>query len=178
MKIQIKELNKSESLVESSKILWKLFAKKNKALFLLEFVVGLGFITWGLLDNEYTFKGLNLIFSFGIACIFLSLIYYYHLYRNKKLYFRKVSWYLQKYKNSQSECIIEISDDFVRYEDFEKKNELKWSVFTSYKIISDFLFLITDDLLLAPITINKKLITNDEFNAIIEFVKKKLPEKK
>ena len=36
----------------------------------------------------------------------------------------------------------------------------------------------TDDVWLVSIVINKKLITNDELNELIGFVKKKLPEKK
>ena len=135
MKIIIKELSKSKNYVELSKLKWELFSKKNKKLFLLEFLVGLCLIVLGLLNKESIFKGLNLTVSFGIAFIFLSLIYYYHQFRNEQLYFRKVNWYLQKCNNIQTESIIEINDESVKYEDFENKQELKWSIFTSYKFM-------------------------------------------
>lgn len=81
---------------EKYEVLWKLSAKKNYRIIAVNFIIGIIFLVANSIygytfkkfskDNSVTYN-LNLFLSFGIAFIFLSIIYMYYMYKTKYKFF-------------------------------------------------------------------------------------------
>lgn len=177
MNILIKNPNSHENIIEYNKIKWELAVKNSRRLILVFIFVVLISIVYELFNRVIESTDDNSTLSLGSAFIFLIAIYLFQQYRSKKRFFKWVNWHSYKLKNSRSPVILEITDDFVRYEDFEIKTEMKWSAFSSYRFSKGYLFLIRDDNFFASTAIKKELIPDNDFKELMEFVKKMFLEK-
>jgi len=178
MNIKIEKTNPSQSIVEENSIKWKLFTKMNKKIILYQFIIGSVFIVLGIIDSNSQPSSLNILLSFGISFVLLAGIYWLQTFQNKKKYALKVEMYSTRHAQSDSKITININDELVKYQDLELSQEVKWSLFTHYKLYNDYLFLIMDDSFLSSIIIHKKNFEEAEFKELHDFVKNKLILKK
>jgi len=70
-------------------------------------------------------------------------------------------------------------DDLIfTYRDAQSYVELKWSVFTGYKLFGDYLFLIKDNNLASSYIINKNELSRQDFSDLISFLSNRMIETK
>ena len=176
MEIIITRYNHDE-LLQQNVIKWKLFAKKSVQLILLYAFLGAVILgaNWISLKQGDSFWGFES--SFGIGILLLSLFYFIHTYKNKIKFLARTKEIVSKYKNENSGIEIKFNDTTVSYKDFEIYSELRWTVFTQYKLYRDYLILVMDSQYLTSIFVNRSEISEVQFTELLELVKNKLPER-
>ena len=176
MEIIIKRSN-NDDLLEQNSIKWKLFTQKNILIFALYAFMGTFFLVtnWLTLKNDENFWGFTT--SFGASLLLLSFFYFIHTYKNKIKYISRTKLFINRYRSQTEGIEIKITNTSVTYKDFEIYSEMKWTVFTEYKLYKNYFILIIDWRDLSSIIINRNEISETQFTEIFEFVKGKLPEK-
>jgi hypothetical protein len=82
------------------------------------------------------------------------------------------------YFKLNNENLTRLTDESFAYESQILKMEVKWKFFCNYSIFGDYLFLYTTDSLFTAVIINKRLISENEFQELMAFVRERLKEKK
>src|SRR5688572_9480698 len=168
----------SDELLQINAIKWKLFTKKNvQVVFLYAFIGAVILVVnWISLKKGESFWRFES--SFGLGILFLSLFYFIHFYKNKIRFLAKTKELISKYKNESGGIEIKITNSAITYRDVEIYSDMKWTVFSEYKLYNGYLILLIDNLYLSSIIINRNEISEAEFTELFDFVKSKMPEKK
>lgn len=199
MEIQINQNNASEFIVETSKIIWKLYARKIIFGILATFLCGLVFLISGLNQeyesstSDYTYSkdstvtyvhtiqnNYHIFLGLGIAMVLFSFyLTYAYLVRQKKQYFKEVDTIAVRHKLTSENYSIKITDNSLCYQDFEIKREEKWSVYSKYKNCQDYLFLFRNDFYMSCLAIDKRQISSGDLADLLKkLLGSKLIEKK
>lgn len=178
MDIKIVKENSFKSIHDENSTRWKLFTEKNNKIILFQVVFGIVFIVLGILDENQQYNNINITLSFGIAGVLLAGIYSLQTYMNKNRFDERIQQYANRHKLNPGNIEIHITNESIKYKDFELTQELKWSIFSHFKLYHGYLFLIIENSFLSSIVIDKKLFKEIEFIELYDFVSKKLIEKK
>jgi len=188
MEIIIKDTNASKSIIDQNSVRWKLYSKKFVIAFIYLYGLGLVMFIFGMTEfNEYGWKHFNgetsyytnwhLSESIGfVLIIFATFLLIVH-FKNKNKFFKKTKEASDRQLKATNEIIIRIHDDHVSYKSYELVQEIKWWLFSSYKIKDNYLLLNFDEDHYSAITIDKRLISPEEFNQVLELVKKRVVPK-
>jgi hypothetical protein len=187
MPLQIIDKHNFERKARISKILWSKKARFYKKLILWLAFIGLVFIAISLastptfyteVSGRGTYYNLNLLFSIGLAIIFLSLICFQIMRIDRKTFFERdedprssETW------QKETKGIIEIDDEVIRTNYENLKQEIKWPMFSKYMFRDDILFLSTSNYDSYILTIDRRQMDKDTFDQLFALVKTKIPEK-
>lgn len=178
MDIKIVKENSFKSIHDENSTRWKLFTEKNNKIILFQVVFGIVFIVLGILDENQQYNNINITLSFGIAGVLLAGIYSLQTYMNKNRFDERIQQYANRHKLNPGNIEIHITNESIKYKDFELIQEIRWSIFSHFKLYHGYLFLIIENSFLSSIVIDKKLFKEIEFIELYDFVSKKLIEKK
>lgn len=174
----------TDKIPDKHKILWRLHAVKTYRAIGLYFFGGILLIVIGSI-GDYSFKtfsdktvtyNLNFTHSFGVALILLSIIYLYHTFKARSKYFDSLDRQLYQEPNAFISNMI-INETGVCTAGKDIKQEMKWTLFTHYKLYKHYLLLIMDDISLYSIVINMKELDNNAASELLAFAKRKLVKK-
>ncbi len=188
MNIAIKDTNAAQNILEQSSVLWRLYSKRTLKFFILIYALGLFLFVIGMRDfSEYgwkTFNGeytyyTNWHFSESLGFVILLVATYMLILQitAKKKFFKTVKISSDRHLKTTNEISIQVTGDNLSYRSYELNQDIKWWLFSSYTLFDNYLFLNLDENPKACVTIDKRLITVDEFNMLLEFVKKRLVPK-
>jgi hypothetical protein len=90
-------------------------------------------LTSGLILKQES-EAINPFMILGIGFLIISLFMGLLMLNYWKSYNRKVKLVAVKFENLKSNFIFELTDDSVKYWDYEKHIDFKWSVFTLYDL--------------------------------------------
>ncbi|NUY82342.1 hypothetical protein HUK80_15665 [Flavobacterium sp. MAH-1] len=96
-------------------------------------------------------------------------------YKNKKRFFQESELEARKHIHANQDSIWEFNNEYFRYSDFKVDYKTDWSVFKSYRIIDNNLFLDLNET--SSYILGKEEIGETEFQKLIQFVDQKLPNK-
>lgn len=178
MDIKIVKENSFKSIHDENSTRWKLFTEKNNKIILFQVVFGIVFIVLGMLDENQQYNNINITLSFGIAGVLLAGIYSLQTYMNKNRFDERIQQYANRHKLNPGNIEIHITNESIKYKDFELIQEIRWSIFSHFKLYHGYIFLIIENSFLSSIVIDKKLFKEIEFIELYDFVSKKLIEKK
>lgn len=178
MDIKIVKENSFKSIHDENSTRWKLFTEKNNKIILFQVVFGIVFIVLGILDENQQYNNINITLSFGIAGVLLAGIYSLQTYMNKNRFDERIQQYANRHKLNPGNIEIHITNESIKYKDFELIQEIRWSIFSHFKLYHGYIFLIIENSFLSSIVIDKKLFKEIEFIELYDFVSKKLIEKK
>lgn len=162
--------------IKSNKIFWIITWKKHKKQLISYSIFSIVILTLGLIlktddepNNPFIFIGIG----FLILSIYMALMMYY----SWNTYNKKVKTIADKFDELKANFIIELSDEFVKYWDYEKHFDFKWSVFTHYTIYKDYIVLFANNSMMGGYLFNNKDSEIDKYDKILELVKTKLEYK-
>ena len=163
---------------ERNRMRWNLAHKKNLLYFTFYALAGLFVLAIAALGAKNADDFWGVFSSLGLGLIFLSTYYFLHTFQNKRKYLAKVrALIVQSTKNGQHTELI-LKDECVTYKDTETYSEWKWSVFSSYMLYKDYLFLIMGNSVLNSIIIQKNEVPAGEFTELVNFCRSHLFLKK
>lgn len=188
MDITIKDTNAAQNILEQNSVRWSLYSKRTLKFFILIYALGLFLFVIGMRDfSEYgwkTFNGeytyyTNWHFSESLGFVILLVATYMLILQivAKKKFFKTVKVISDRHLKTTNEITIQVTDDHLTYRSYELNQDIKWWLFSSYTLMDNYLFLNLDGNPKACVTIDKRLISVDEFNQFLEFVKKRLVSK-
>lgn len=137
----------------------------------LGFLLLSGFLFWA--DKWIV----GLIFS--VICLMCALYYFLYLQsfrKSKSVFDEELDTFRAKYKDLDETYIWEFLEDEFHYEDHEQRLWMKWSTFSGFRIIDDYLFFYlknrSDE---APFILARAAVGNEEFEKLINFMDTKIP---
>jgi hypothetical protein len=169
-------------------ILWRRKAVFYKKLIAWLVFIGLALISISLASEatfytEVTGSGryynLNLLFSLGLAILFVALICFQVMRVDRQIFFERG----EDLRNSESwqkeiEGIIEIDDEAVRTSYGNLEQIIKWPMFSNYMLEDDILFLSISKHNQYILTIAKDQMDDETFDLLFTLVKDKIHKKK
>jgi hypothetical protein len=167
-----------EDILGKNRAKWNLAYKNNLFYFAVYAVVGSIILILNGFESKNVDDFWGIGSSMGLGLVFLSVFYFSHTYRNKRKYLEQTRALIAKSKSDGRKTELLLKDDHVTYKNFESLCEWKWSVFKSYMLYNDYLFLIMGGSVLNSITIQKNEVSVDEFAELINFCKGHLHLKK
>lgn len=176
MEIKIQRQNPNE-IIDAYKARWSLFFRtKIKSCALYAF----GGVIFMIIGSSNAGTGFwNPMTSFGFSFLLLSLIHFGQLFRVRHEQLKKIHSLTMEISKSSSEGIkLSFTKNSVVYEDPQLHTEMRWTHFTSYKVHKDYLFILSDDIFLFGVYVNKKELPADIYSELVNFVSGRLPEKK
>lgn len=197
MEIVINNKTASELILQTNKIRWAVYKQRLIFSFLLVFLCGLIFFFAGRsqgydssesdykYNNDFTISyvhttqyNYHILLGLGIAfmlfSIYLAIIY---LILQKKKFFKAVNKVASRHESVSDIYTLKITDEGIYYKDAEIMREEKWIVFSKYKMYKNNLMLFRDDFYISALVIDKSQLSDADFNELLIFVKKILPEK-
>ena len=164
-----------DDMIEQNKIRWRLYMQKSVFTIRIFFILGsvILLLTWLALKKDANFWRFES--SFGLSILLLSVFYSYHNFINKRKYLARTKELINKYRDQSVE--MNIRETAISYKGFEMSSEMKWSVFSQYKLDKTYLVLIIDNITLNSILIDQRDISEAEFTQLFEFVKTILKER-
>ncbi len=165
-------------ILDKNRTRWNLANKKNLLYFAFYALVGLFVLALTALSSKNIIDFWGLGSSLGLALIFLSAYYFLHTFQNKSKYLAKTRLLITQSTNNSRITELILKDECVIYKDFETYNEWKWSVFSSYMLYENYLFLVMGGSVLNSIIIQKNEVSADEFAGLLNFCKGHLYLKK
>jgi hypothetical protein len=188
MDITIENLNASKSVHDLNTLIWKSYSRKSINFFILFYSLGfMLFIVGMTVFSEYnksTFMDTttyntnwHLTESFGFVIIIIATFILIRFLKNKAKYFKKVKETSERHLKGTNKITIQLNDNHVTYQSSNMSSEMKWSLFSSYTILNNYLLLYTDDNMLSCIWFDKNLTNLTDLNVLMDFVKKRLPYK-
>jgi len=197
MEIIIANNNTAAYFLEINKIVWRTYARKNFIYFTSVLILGLFLLAFGIyngydsvsskahyfentgkLITEETFYNYHITFGLGIGFISVFLYFVYIFFREKKQFFASLNKVCDRHIKSGNNFTLRINDESVLYQDFELTREEKWSIFSSYRIDKDYLFLFRDTYHLTSTAIPIKQLVNNNLPELLKILQKNLIEKK
>jgi hypothetical protein len=194
MEITIKDTNAYQHSIENDLLLWRLHFKKSIRLILLQYAIGIfllvfGFLTFGE-PNKTTYTNnstgyhsvshtnYHLTESMGIVYILLVSMNLILLFRKKSIFLENGRETSKLYFTLNNESLTRLTDESFAYESQILKMEVKWEFFCNYSIFGNYLFLHANDSLFTAVLIDKRMISENQFQELMVFVGQRLKEKK
>jgi hypothetical protein len=193
------EINKtaSEFILHTNKIRWTLYKQRLMFSLLLVFVCGVIFSFAGRSqgydssESDYKYNknftvsyvhttqyNYHVMLGLGIAFMLFSIyLAFVYLILQKKKFFKVVNKVANRHKKVSDIYTLKITDDGIFYKDSEIMRDEKWVVFSKYKMNKNNLMLFRDDFYINALVIDKRQLSDGDFNELLIFVKKILPEK-
>lgn len=199
MNIELKYNNAAEIILNHSKAIWRIVSKKYWLFVLIWGVLGMLLIAFGIYSpagssvtsTDYTklesnatiyqtITNYNYHFGFavGIAFLLFTLIYSYHQLRAKTIFLNKTRNYIVKLKTYSNEITITLDDKAVSYSAYGINQVISWKLFSAYEIRKNVLYLFVDHPNWVAITIDKKYITESQFQELMKFLNGRITRKK
>jgi len=186
MEITIKNSETSKTILEESKVKWKFFMRRTMWAIIIPFAGGISFLIPEFTGtNQMTTKtnGNAIIYDYhidlaiGVGFIMLAALYSFNLLISKISFFDRAHILSNKHKLFSDESILYVTDECIKYEDFELKQEIKWSFFSHYKLYKNYLFLIIIETPLSAFLIDRRLLSEKDFSELLAFVRTRLVKK-
>lgn len=159
--------------IKSNKIFWIITWKKYKKRMINYSIFSIATLTLGLILRSES-EPINPLIIVGIGFLILSVYMGLVMLYSWTSFNKKVKLTADKYDESKSNFVFELSDDSVKYWDFEKHFMFKWSVFINYTIFKDYIVLFVNNSMAGGYLFEKKDSEIDSYNKILELVKTKL----
>jgi hypothetical protein len=156
-------------VLERNRTRWNLAHKKNLFYFTFYALGGLFVLAIAALGAKNTADFWGVFSSLGLGLIFLSTYYFLHTFQNKGKYLAGIKALTAQANNKSQHTELVLKDDLVTYKDLETYSEWKWSVFSSYMLHQDYLFLVMGNSVLNSIIIQKNEVSADEFAELVNF---------
>lgn len=163
----------STDFIKANQINWIITMKKykkkliNYSIFSIV-ILGLGIIL--ITDEEPT----NPFIFIGIGFLVLSAFMILIMISSWTVTNKKIKSVAERYEQVKSDYIFELSDDSVKFWDYEKHFDFKWSVFTHYTIFKGYIVLLVNNSLAGSFLFNKDGSPIETYDMILELVKTKL----
>ena len=162
--------------IKSNRTFWIITWKKYKRRLINYSIFSIVILTLGLIvksDNEPSNPFIFIGIGFLILSIFMALM----MLNSWNTYNKKVKIIADKFDDLKANFIFELSDDSVKYWDYEKHFDFKWSVFTHYTIYKDYIVLFVNNSMIGGYLFNNKDSEIGKYDKILELVKTKLEYK-
>lgn len=187
MDIKINNTNAAQICLDQNKALWDIFTKNHFKRLIFPLTFSLLLIAFGLFDfnnndkvvtmGNTTYYNFHLSLSIGIVFLVTTLMSLIRLVREKSIFFQKVNRLALGHSQNSNTITIELSENSVKYQSHELTQEMKWSVFSNYKVYKNYIILTVESYILASVIVDKRLISENEYSELINFIKTKLTEK-
>ncbi len=188
MDILIENINASKFNLELNTLLWNQYSKKHIKSFAIFYGTGLLFFIMGLTTfsdfNTSTYMGKttnytnwHLSESFGFVIIIITTYMLVLFLRSKTKYFKKIKESAEKHMKGDNKIIIQINENLVTYKSSLMSNEIKWTMFTHYTTLNNYILLYTDEYFMSCVSIDKNLLNQSDITTLLDIVKKRLPYK-
>lgn len=184
MKITLNNISLSKSIIEQNDVRFKLYIQKTykaivifAAFFLLLLIAGL------VSANEYSeissneikiYFNLNLLTSLGISGILILLYCLRLINKTKRNFSNAIAEIAMKFQD-----VTDVSYEFEEHEliiDLQLKTEkINWKLFSKKMYHDDYIFLNYSFNMLDGISIEGRLFSDNDFQAIKQFIDKKVP---
>jgi hypothetical protein len=187
MNIKINNSNAAQSCLDQNKALWHLLIKDHLKRLLVPLIVSLSLIAFGLYDfnesgivvtmGKITHYNFHLFLSIGIVLLVIVLLTLIKLIKEKSMFFQKVNRLALGHSQNSNTITIDLTENSVKFQSHELTREMKWTVFSNYKVYKNYVILLVESYIVGPIVIDKRLISENEYSELINFIKTKLTEK-
>jgi hypothetical protein len=185
MNIIIKDNNAGESIIDQNSVRWKLYARKTSKFFVLTYTLGLLLFIigmqkfseygWKTFDGQYTYyTNWHFTESLGLVIILFTTYLLIIQFKTKKKFLKTVKIISDRHLKTTNEILIQATEDNLTYRSYELNQEIKWWLFSSYTLYDNYLFLNVEGNEKTGITLDKRLMNTEEFNQLLEFIKKRL----
>jgi hypothetical protein len=162
--------------IKSNKTFWIITWKKFKKRLINYSILSIIVLILGLILSSEN-EPINPFIILGIGFLILSLYMGLIILNSWISFNKKVKLVADKFDKLKSNFIFELSNDSVKYWDFEKHFDFKWSVFTHYSIYKGYIVLFVNNSMVGGYLFNKKGSEIDKYDKILELVKTKLEYK-
>jgi hypothetical protein len=115
--------------------------------------------------------------SFGFVIIIITTYMLVLFLRSKTKYFKKIKESAEKHMKGDNKIIIQINENLVTYKSSLMSNEIKWTMFTHYTTLNNYILLYTDEYFMSCVSIDKNLLNQSDITTLLDIVKKRLPYK-
>ena len=186
MKIEIIDNNAFQSIEETNSVIWKMYYNKRIKTLLKQLIICLIILTVGILTygrfERYTapdktiYYDLHIYLSLGIIYSISLLLSFRMLLRQKKMHFKNAKETALRNTYGSNQITITIDEETIKYTNASLKKETKWVLYSKYKVYENILFLYGIDEI--SFTIEKKLLSESDFNELMNFIKNKIVETK
>lgn len=165
-----------DSYMKNISAMWDYTTKKNVKNILINFVLAISIMVFGVITELKDIRPIIIIM--GFYYFMYMIIKCGNLYKIKKEYFRKGVNQAHELQANNEFYMYSFNDNTFEYKDEKRTYILKWELLRYYIVFKDsiMLFLEEDDKLFT--SVNKSMISEDDFNYIESYLKEKLVLKK
>ncbi|MDE3212110.1 MAG: hypothetical protein KGM98_02670 [Bacteroidota bacterium] len=198
MNILITDSDAATYIETRDKLLWWLYIRRSILISIILLTAGIALLTDGIFrgsENKVSnyehssypttriikttqVYDYHLSYGFGMALIFVSLYFFFMIFRQRMFFFKTSKRISKIRKVADNDFTIRINDQDISYQDFELASEAKWSHFSRFKIYKQFILLFADRYSWSSFAIPVNLLTDDDFKELFQFLKRRLSEKK
>ena len=167
-----------EEFIRSNKLFWNYLWNRRKKQVLQGVIFFIILLVLGILTGTKRSEGFNpYLFAAGlIFCVTAAGAI--EMFFSWKKHNKAIQNMADKYENSNSMLITEISDDSIEISDFESCVNLEWSEFNFYTIYKESILLIPKNRTSRGLVINKENDGAEKYGQMLELLKDKLTYRK
>ncbi|MFI0426860.1 MAG: hypothetical protein ACH34V_07885 [Flavobacterium sp.] len=191
--IEIRNKNASETTIINNKIIWDIYLKKQIKFLLIVYSIGIAFLVYGITEidnpairsikvtksqgkineiaNYYDF---HFSTSLGFVVLIMATISLINYFKQKKAFFKKIEKISENLLKTNNEVLIKIDDEFVKYYSPKLVMEIKWELISNYSMDNNRIFLYIDEFVQSTIIIDRKVISLEEYNYLLDLLNKKI----
>jgi hypothetical protein len=158
---------------KSDDVKWDLQMKPTYQSMIFCFLIAAIFIGIYVYDQNF-----EILETIGSILLILSLLTLFNVFKSRSAFKNRFEKVKRVPPGVNTELCITIDNTLFKYETFEIKQEIKWSVFNYYKYVDNMIFLLPSDNYLLSYVIYKDELTEQEFSELYNFLSKIFPEKK
>ncbi|OIQ22452.1 MAG: hypothetical protein BM557_00245 [Flavobacterium sp. MedPE-SWcel] len=192
MKLEIIDKNACKSLLKQNEFKWNLFLKKAAIYFSIAYIVGIGFLLWGLSNyKEYTkkskaeienkdqvihienYSNWHLNEAIGVVIIVLTTYLFYILFNQKKRAYKLTNEVSKNVLKLGNEIHITVDDIGIKYDRHDFIIDVRWELIEKFKEYQEY-YLLTVKGMIYKIIIDKKNVTTEENNIFLNLLKEKV----
>ena len=197
MEIIIHDKEAYQHSLDENSVLWKLFVRRNRRSYIIQYGVGVLFLVFGLFptsdsavktenannitrqnETRYDKESNSIPIVVGIVWIVLVSSSLVRLRKLKESLMDEAGYRGRIVYQSSNESTTSINEERIRYENPVTKSEWKWAAFLTFNLYKDWIILNYDRTGRSSFVIEKKLLSAELYDTLLNFMRQKLTETK